>query len=498
MTKASRLHLQGPSRYLFLCLLPLLLIGCARNPATGERDFVLISESREIEIGREMHEKILAGMPIYDDEELAAYVDEVGQRVAQSADRPDLTYTFTIIDSPDINAFALPGGYVYINRGLLAYLQTEAQMAAVLAHEIGHITARHGVRRDTAQKGAGIGTGILSVLSVLTTGTNVMGDVASLYASAAVMGYGREMELEADRFGARYLYNAGYDPEAMVEVIGVLKNHERFMRMKARDQGQKRQTYHGVFSSHPRNDQRLRQVVGEASQLVKEGERDDHAERFRRHTQDLVFGENVEAAVAARAPDPRRYMHQRLGFTLLFPEGWEAENHRDSIVATPADGSADLTLRVELLRSNIGPSEYIRRELGIPLLNRSQPISQYGLIGHTGLRPASGDAQAQRVAVLYQGNRVYVLTGSIHQPAPDTDYDGLFMESIRSFQPLRVTGGPRSNQRVQWVRANENTTFAALARLSSIRPYPEEELRVMNDYYPSGEPKPGEWIKIVK
>lgn len=481
-----------------LCLLPLLLAGCARNPATGQTDFVLISESREIEIGREMHEKILAGMPIYDDEELAAYVDEIGQRIAATADRPELDYTFTIIDSPDINAFALPGGFVYVNRGLLTYLQTEAQLAAVLAHEIGHITARHGVRRDTAQKGAGIGTGILSVLSVLTTGTNVVGDVASLYASAAVMGYGREMELEADRFGARYLYNAGYDPEAMVEVIGVLKNHERFMRMKARAQGQKRQTYHGVFASHPRNDQRLREVVGEASQLVKEGERDSHAERFRRHTQGLVFGENVEAAMAAHQPDPRRYIHQRLGFTLLFPEGWAAENRRDAIVAAPEDGSADLTLRVAMLRSNMGPSEYIRRELGIPLLNRSQPISQYGLIGHTGLRPASEETQPQRIAVLYQGNRVYILTGSVHQPAPDTDYDSLFLESIRSFQPVRVSNSQRSNQRVHWVRANENTTFAALARLSGIRPYPEEELRLMNNYYPSGEPRPGEWIKIVR
>lgn len=499
MIKVSAFHPCGLFRRLFLlCMLSLLLTSCARNPATGGRDFVLISESREIEIGRDMHEKILAGMPIYNDEQLTAYVDEVGQRIATTADRPELDYTFTIIDSPDINAFALPGGYVYINRGLLAYLQTEAQMAAVLAHEVGHITARHGVRRDTAQKGAGIGTGILSVLSVLTTGTNVMGDVASLYASAAVMGYGREMELEADRFGARYLYNAGYDPEAMVEVIGVLKNHERFTRMKARDQGQKRQTYHGVFSSHPRNDQRLREVVGETSRLVKEGERDSHAERFRHHTQGLVFGENVEAAMAATNPDPRRYMHQRLGFTLLFPEGWEAENRRDSIVAAPADGSADLTLQVERLHSNVGPSEYIRRELGIPLLNRSQPISQHGLIGHTGLRPASTGGQAQRVAVLYQGNRVYILTGSVHQPAPDTDYDGLFLESIRSFQPLQVRRGSRSNQQLQWVRANEHTTFAALARLSSIRPYPEEELRLMNNYYPSGEPKPGEWIKIIK
>ncbi|MHA0796818.1 M48 family metalloprotease [Gilvimarinus sp. F26214L] len=468
------------------------------NPATGEADFVLMSESREIEIGQEMHEKLMASAPIYEDEELQAYLEQVGQKVAENADRPDLDYTFTIIDSPDINAFALPGGFVYVNRGLLGYLQSEAQLAAVLAHEIGHITARHGVRRDTAQKGAGIGTGILSVLSVLTTGTNVVGDVANLYASAAVMGYGREMELEADRFGAQYLYNSGYDPQAMVEVIGVLKNHERFMRLKAQDRGEKRQTYHGVFSSHPRNDERLRQVVGEAGKLAEGGEYAREQIRFRQKTEGLVFGRNFKAP-EPQDQDPRRYVHARLGFTLLFPEGWEAQNQRSAIVATPDDDAARLTLEVDRLQSNMAPSQYIRSKLGINLLTKSEPFSQFGLIGHTGLRRPEGEGHPERIAVLYQGNRVYIFTGTVNKADPENDYDALFLESIRSFQPIRVA--PANNQqpkKIHYVRANENTTFAALARLSGIRPYAEEELRLLNNYYPSGEPDPGEWIKIVK
>src|SRR5690606_17040411 len=397
-----------------------------------------------------------------------------------------------------INAFALPGGFVYVNRGLIGYLQSEAQLAAVLAHEIGHITARHGVLRDTAQKGAGVGTGILSVLSVLTTGTSVVGDVANLYASAAVMGYGREMELEADHFGAKYLYNSGYDPQAMVEVIGVLKNHERFMRLKARDQGQGRQTYHGVFSSHPRNDQRLREVVSAAGELKSDAEYSSNLAEFRRKTEALVFGENYERAVP-QAEDPRRFIHRNLGFTLLLPEGWAAENQRTAIVAAPADKSASLTLQVDRLRSNIGPSQYIRSELGIELLKKSEPFSQYGLIGHTGLVPAEGEGEPQRVAVIYQGNRVYIITGQVEKPAPDVNYDAMFMESIRSFQPVQVANaGNRSSKRIHYVLANEHTTFAALAKLSGIPRYAEEELRLLNNYYPSGEPRPGEWIKIVK
>lgn len=484
----------------FATLLLLDVSGCAVNPATGEADFVLMSEDKEIEIGREMHEKLMASAPVYPDEKLQAYVNEVGQRVARKADRPELTYTFTIIDSPDINAFALPGGYVYVNRGLIGYLHSEAQLAAVLSHEIGHITARHAVRRDTAQKGAGLGTGVLSVLSVLTTGTNVMGDVANLYASAAVMGYGREMELEADKFGAQYLFNSGYDPQAMVEVIGILKNHERFMRLKAQDQGQKRQTYHGVFSTHPRNDQRLRQIVGEAGRLAENSEGNSNVIKFRQMTEGLVFGQNYEAATPAPQPDdPRRFTHAKLGFTLLFPEGWKADNQRSAIVAAPEDDAAELKLEVDRLRGNMGPSQYIRSRMGVDLLKKSEPFSQFGLIGHTGIKPAEGNGEPQRIAVIYQANRVYIFTGSVLAPDGKTDYDRMFMESIHSFQPVRVARqANRESKHIHYVRANDRTTFPALAHLSGIPQYAEEQLRLLNDYYPAGEPQPGEWIKIVK
>ena len=124
------------------------LASCAVNPATGGANLVLMSESREKEVGAEEHAKVLASQPVYQDEALLAYVTEVGNRVAAASHRPDLEYTYTIIDSPAINAMALPGGYVYINRGLLTFINTEAQLAAVIAHEIGHITARHAVQQQ--------------------------------------------------------------------------------------------------------------------------------------------------------------------------------------------------------------------------------------------------------------------------------------------------------------------------------------------------------------
>ncbi|GAB1261365.1 M48 family metalloprotease [Aurantivibrio plasticivorans] len=479
-----------------------ILSGCAINPATGDADFVLMSEEAELELGKEAHEKIIASGPIYEDEDLQHYINDIGQKLVKQSDRPDLTYTFTIIDSPDINAFALPGGYIYVHRGLISYLQSEAQLAAVLAHEISHVTARHAVRQDAAQKSSKVGTGVASILSILTTGTNVGGELTSLYSSAAVSGYGRDMELEADRYGAEYLYRTGYNPQAMVEVIGVLKDQERFSRLKAKDQGKKQQTYHGVFSTHPRNDQRLREIVDSAGKLSETAKTNNGEHIFREKTQDLIFGINYEAAIANMPkPEPNRYTHAKLGFTMLFPEDWGIKNERSAIIGREEGGAAQLSLGVARLNANIPPDEYIRTQLGIELLMNSQPFVQHGLIGHTGLAQLSGETSPQRIAVLYQNRRVYIFRGRVLKSpqGEEIDYDALFLSSIRSFQPTRVADYSNvKSYKIHYVKTNKNTTFAALAQLSPLRRYAEQELRLLNGYYPNGEPRPGEWIKIIK
>src|SRR5918993_2259735 len=135
--------------------------GCATNPVTGGKDVVLMSESQEIEMGRKAHPQILQQYGRFDDEAIQQYVTGVGQRIAASSHRANLQYTFTVLDSADVNAFALPGGYVYITRGIMAYLNSEAELAAVLGHEIGHVTARHSVRQASAAQGADLALNVL-------------------------------------------------------------------------------------------------------------------------------------------------------------------------------------------------------------------------------------------------------------------------------------------------------------------------------------------------
>ncbi|GAA5524192.1 beta-barrel assembly-enhancing protease [Microbulbifer aestuariivivens] len=466
--------------------------GCAFNPATNRPDLVLMSQEKEIKIGKEMHEKLVASTPIYKDPILSAYIEHVGQKIAQASDRPDLEYTFTIIDSQDINAFALPGGYIYINRGLLTYLRSEAEMAAVLAHEVAHVTARHAVRQKTAATGAGVA----SVLSVLVTGSGVVGDVANLWGTAAVKGYGREMELEADRFGAQYMYSAGYDPQAMINVIGILKDQETFARRKARVEGKKPQTYHGVFSSHPRNDIRLQEVVQAAGELP-EDKKVTKVEYYREKTEGIVYGRNTLQT------DKNRYNHRRLGFSMLFPTGWAVENQRSAIVGIAPDKSASITIKVASRNGN-QPADMALRELyDVRELEQDEALSQYRLTGHTGKLPATSADTPERVAVLYFGSRQYMLEGKIQSAPVDEEtreqYDNLFLTSIRTFRPLRRTDiNPPDIKRVKYVQANDKTTFSSLARHMDIGDYAEEQLRLLNGYYPRGEPKPGEWIKIVQ
>ncbi|HBQ41198.1 MAG TPA: peptidase M48, partial [Halieaceae bacterium] len=176
------------------CTLLAVLAGCAGNPATGGASVVVMSEGKEAQIGQEMYVEIQKEGTIYDDRELQDYVNRIGQRLVANTERPELPFTFTVIDSPDLNAFATPGGYVYIHRGLLAYLDSEAELAGVLGHEIAHVTARHAAR----QRAGSITTQVLAVTAGVLTGSRDIMDSAGMYGTELVRGYGREHELEAD------------------------------------------------------------------------------------------------------------------------------------------------------------------------------------------------------------------------------------------------------------------------------------------------------------
>ena len=432
----------------------------------------------------EEHQKLIDNIGIYDDPELDAYVRQVGERLLRDSDITKPTFSFTLLDSPDINAFALPGGLIYVNRGLLAYLDTEAELAGVLAHEIGHITERHHSRRKTAS----LTSKVAAVSAYILTGSGDVYDAASMYGAEIISGFGRDMELEADSAGAEYLHQTGYDVDSMLSVIGVLKDQEQYRRVQAKASGKPSGTYHGLYASHPRNDLRLRTVIRAANDLDIEEmpENPEIPGEYRRQTEGLVYG-----ASAAAQSDPNRFYHNKLNFTFAHPPGWTVQQGSREIVAASADGTRTLTIGLARIdASQDTEASLIAGAQGE--VSEVEALEQYGLNGATAV--ASSGSQSVRLAVINHNYR-FLFEG---EAANLAEADAAFRTIIDSFRPLtskeKVTG---TSHTLHYIQVPRGATFASLA--SSVKlPDAENQLRLINGYYPTGEPRTGDWVIVIR
>ena len=361
-------------RYLFIFIVIPLSVGCSVNPVTGERDFVLMSEQEELALGRQHNQQILKAYRVYDDVDLQQYVQSVGERVARVSHRQNLIYRFTLLDSTEVNAFALPGGYIYITRGLLAYLNSEAELAAVLAHELGHVMARHSVRQHSFSTA----TTVLGSLIVAATGVRGVDQLTNVLGTGIIRGYGREHELEADGLGAVYLAKAGYRASAMRDVIATLKNQELFDKKLALEQGREPRAYHGVFSTHPDNDTRLQQVLGQAgvvSNVPEEGAQDI---KFLRKIEGLTFGDSQEDGIIRN----NRFYHPELNFKVTFPAAWLISNRPQSISASAPRNEAFMELTLQDLNKKITPRQFLKTRLGLAKTISEEAFSVGKLVGY--------------------------------------------------------------------------------------------------------------------
>lgn len=461
-----------------------------------------ISEKKASEIGKKMYEEITAAMPIYTDKKLNEYVVGVGKKLVKYSDQPERKYTFTIIDSPDINAFATPGAYIYVNRGLLAYMNSEAQLAAVLGHELAHITADHASRQKRAQTGSNVVAGLLAML----TGSGEVGEASAMWGAATVKGYGRDMELEADAIGAKTMARAGYPVDAMITIISQLKDHERFMKKRNKDSGKKPQSYHGIFSSHPRNDKRLREIVKKSgADLDSSKTGDPGIVPFRVATQNLPWGHSMQTP----AQEDKRYYDNKLNFSFDYPEGWQFKKKDQQLIGNREDDSASLMLDIES-RTLDSPDLFIKNVLGISFIKKSEPIVVNRLQAHTGTIPGKGNENDMRLAVIYYGRHAFVFRGVVDDgaslntrppkigAAASQSYDEEFKSIITSFRPRSPRRSAAQSGTIQYVKASPSATYAKLARQLNLGKYGKEELQLINGHYPGGEPQAGQWIKIIR
>ncbi len=475
---------------LLLAVACLWLQGCAVNPVTGKQDFVLMSESDEIALGRKMHPQMLKESPALEDAALQAYVQQVGERLAQVSHRSNLIFRFTVLDSPQVNAFATPGGYIYITRGLLAYLNTEAELAAVLGHEIGHVTARHSVR----QQSTATTTGLVAAVIGAASGVQGVGDLANIAGTALVRGYGREHELESDRLGAEYLAKSGYDPMAMLAVIEVLKDQEVFEQQLAREEGREPRSYHGLFSSHPANDQRLQDTVLAARQFESGNRYQGSREDFLRYLDGMTFGDAEKDGILRG----NHFYHKPLNFALQFPAGWQVENQPTALVAQAPGGQGLIKVEVQDQNRRISPREFMVQRLEIKEMRNEQALTVGSLAGHTAQVPLNTDKGKRwgQLAVLYYGDKAYLFYG--YQEGTQGGSQAV-LDTARSFHPLRSDERKLAEaQKITIIKASARTRYADLAARSPIQHHAEEQLRLLNDQYPQGEPHAGQLVKIVE
>ena len=332
-----------------LGLVSVLLIAaaCAVNPATGRRQFMLIGESREIEMGREADGQITESLGLYSSQELQAAVTSLGNELASRSERPQLPWSFRVLDDPMVNAFALPGGYLFVTRGILAALNSEAELAGVLGHEVGHVTARHSVSQMSTQQLQQIGLGVGSVLS---------SDVASAAGVLSVglgllnLRYSRGDESESDELGVRYMSRAGYDPNALIGVFEALA--------LTAGGGGRVPEWQATHPNPENREARIRETIAASGQ--------DYSGYIQREEEYLRSLDGMTFGVDPREGffDGETFHQPDMAFAVDFPAGWTTANQKSQVGAVAPDENAIvlLTLEAEEADPERALSAFLRQE----------------------------------------------------------------------------------------------------------------------------------------
>jgi predicted Zn-dependent protease len=471
------------------CLILALAVaaGCATNPVTGKRELSLMSEAQEIQIGQQQDVEVRREMGVYNDRALQEYVSTLGMKLAQVSERPNLPWHFTVVDVPAINAFALPGGYIYITRGILPFLDDEAQLAGVLGHEIGHVTARHAAQQYSRATGAQLG---LILGSILVPQTRPFAQLGESGLGLLFLKYGRDDEEQADTLGVKYAASAGWDPAGVPQMLTTLARIEEASDNK------------GVpnwLSTHPAPVDRVQKVQAAIQQAeAGAGRFTTDRDAYLRRIAGLVYGDNPDQGVVRGAS----LLHAGLRFAIDFPTGWDITNGQTQVVAK--EPGADALMLLQLVQQPAGRS---LQEVALRSMDSA------------GFRAASGGRTTinglDAFVGTYQGSlqglgRVTVRAAHIALDrevlfvagiAPQQTYDRsepAFIKSINSFRPLsRSDAEAIRPNRIDLYTAREGDTWQSIAERAGRGVMKASTLAIMNGHAVNDQPRPGERLKIV-
>jgi len=463
----------------------LVVCSCATNPATGRRQVILMSEADEIQLGKQSDAEVRKQMGLYGDAEIQRYVSRVGERLARAGHRPNLPWTFGVVDEPAVNAFALPGGYIYITRGILPFLRDEAELAAVMGHEVGHVDARHQAAAYSRQTLAGGG---LAILGVFVPETRPLQGVAEVALGFMFLKHGREDEIEADRLGVSYASAGGWEPRAMTGLLGTLARLDEAS-------GTRRGVPNWALT-HPPTADRVAKVEEAITAARAAGGSATNKSEFERVLDGIVFGDSREKGIVRG----NEFFHPVLGFAVRFPQRWEIINTDEQVAARESDES---NVAIVLQLATASGSVQQAAQAGMTKAGFRETAGQRtdinGLPAYVGLYDGAinNTRVTVRAAHIQAGGRIYLVAG-IAPPQQFSRADAAFKASIESFRTLSRQEADRIQpNHVDFYVVRSGDTWDSISRGVAGGAVKPTTLAIMNGRDPNAAPRAGERIRVV-
>jgi len=458
-----------------------LFTACAVNPATGKRQLMLVSEGQEIQMGAQYDSQVVTSIGVYPDPALQTYVADLGRKLAATSERPNLAWTFRVVDDPSVNAFAIPGGHVYVTRGILAHITNEAELATVMGHEIGHVTARHTAQQMTQQQLAGLG---LAIGTIASSRIAQYAGQASQALQVLFLKFSRDDESQADQLGIRYSSRANYDSREMIHVMQMLDKIET-------ESGGKLPEW---LATHPAPANRIEHI-----NAILAGTQTDFShgtvnrEGYERRIDGLIFGMNPREGFFKGT----EFYQPDLKFRIAFPSGWQTANTKQTVGAQSPQQDAIIELK---LASGSSADAAARAFLS------QQGVEAGTLTGAkvNGLTAASAPFAAATEQGTLRGNAVFVeYDNNVYRllaygtEATWANHQEAAQRALSSFGPL--TDPALLNvqpQRIRLFTLDRRTTITELARQRP-SPVPVATLALINQVEASTPLEPGRIIKWV-
>lgn len=477
-------------RFSLLLVLAASLHSCAVNPVTGRNELSLISTDQEIAMGQQTDPSIVAQFGLYQDDNLQQFINQKGMEMAKISHRPDLPWSFKVLDSPVVNAFAVPGGFIYFTRGIMAHFNNEAQFAGVLGHEIGHVTARHSAKQQSQALLAQLGlvAGMIAVPELAQ-----YGDVATQGLGLLFLKFGRDAESQSDRLGVEYSTQVGYDAREMAGFFGTLD----------RLSGGAENRLPTFLSTHPNPLNRLENVYQLASEWQAKDQQTDYEvnrDGYLDLIDGIIYGEDPRQGYA----ENNVFYHPDLRFQFPYPQGWTLNNTPAEVQIAPQDGKALITLQLVQGSSPEAAAQQVQQNQPMTVINSNRTtingLNTYILVADIESQNQQGQTQIIRMQSFFiqYGQYIYHLRGLALQ-RDFAAYQSYFNSTGSNFRELRDPDKiNRKPERIDVVRVDQGGDLATVLKRYGIANDRVEEFAILNGARADATVQRGALIKVLE